>query len=648
MDNHELESLRQQRQCTRDRYQSLLDASAMGHTDACPPGGAPGQVGFARAHSQWRAFGFLPEPGSDEEEPQPTPAAPRGAGKGGDTPDVCADDGDDVSSDGAARGPAADTVCAGNEMQKETHAAIPYRRTYGAEKQAHGKCADASDEIEQGARLLALDRGDSPAKAPASLGPGYSKSEDTIYNDYSQAFIDSGLTTLPGTWVQGADEGARFAEHPRLHRLRSVKSDLVQNTSTPPLYLRENLRSWLPSSTDTATMLPREIAGAAFDVVVIDPPLASYHWQTPALPHSETWSWDEIAALPVPALCAKEAFVFLWVGGGASDGLERGREVLTRWGFRRCEDIVWVRTNAGPGVAHRGAPAPLLAPSVQHCLMGIRGTVVRSTDHFFVHCNIDTDVILWPGEPIYPSSTTVSPLKKPPELYSIVEHFCLGTRRLELFGTNRNLRRGWLTVGRELGPHAPDWKPNPRSAPQPLVPAALPDIFPADPPGCPLPFRTHILPHSDECEALRPKTPPGARRTRPRSPAPWPAQPPAWPPSMPMWQPPPVPIPWGAAAPGAPLPGAMWGPMYPTGVPPPPSSTFYAPPVWHSAHPAPPSLPHPGAAWAPRVFQPQPPLSALVGQGAGRRDRVSVQSGSERLSGSQAEVLKRTHRQGFK
>lgn len=41
----------------------------------------------------------------------------------------------------------------------------------------------------------------------------------------------------------------------------------------------------------------------------------------------------------------------------------------------------------------------VLTRTTEHCLMGIRGTVRRSTDGWFVHCNIDTDVILWEGDP---------------------------------------------------------------------------------------------------------------------------------------------------------------------------------------------------------------------------------------------------------
>jgi mRNA (2'-O-methyladenosine-N6-)-methyltransferase len=31
-------------------------------------------------------------------------------------------------------------------------------------------------------------------------------------------------------------------------------------------------------------------------------------------------------------------------------------------------------------------------------------------------------------------------------MYSLIENFCLGTRRLEIFGKQTSLRRGWVTV----------------------------------------------------------------------------------------------------------------------------------------------------------------------------------------------------------
>ena len=39
---------------------------------------------------------------------------------------------------------------------------------------------------------------------------------------------------------------------------------------------------------------------------------------------------------------------------------------------------------------------------------------------------------------------------KPEEIYDVIERFCLGRKRLMLFGNNRSLRKGWLVVGKDL------------------------------------------------------------------------------------------------------------------------------------------------------------------------------------------------------
>lgn len=76
----------------------------------------------------------------------------------------------------------------------------------------------------------------------------------------------------------------------------------------------------------------------------------------------------------------------------------------------------------------------------EHCLMGIKGTVRRSTDGSFIHANVDIDLII--DEEPDPGS-----LEKPIEMFRIIEHFCLGTRRLHIFGRDTTIRPGWLTIG---------------------------------------------------------------------------------------------------------------------------------------------------------------------------------------------------------
>ena len=52
--------------------------------------------------------------------------------------------------------------------------------------------------------------------------------------------------------------------------------------------------------------------------------------------------------LDIGEVAAPRSFIFLWCG--SSDGLDLGRVCLRRWGFRRCEDICWIKTNAeAPG-----------------------------------------------------------------------------------------------------------------------------------------------------------------------------------------------------------------------------------------------------------------------------------------------------------
>jgi MT-A70 len=64
-------------------------------------------------------------------------------------------------------------------------------------------------------------------------------------------------------------------------------------------------------------------------------------------------------------------------------------------------------------------------------------------DNHFIHCNIDTDVII--AEEVPGGSK-----QKPEELFNIIENFCMGRRRLEIFGSDESMRPGWLTVGDKL------------------------------------------------------------------------------------------------------------------------------------------------------------------------------------------------------
>jgi len=164
------------------------------------------------------------------------------------------------------------------------------------------------------------------------------------------------------------------------------------------------------------------------------------------------WNFEELKQLKVGEMCDSQAFCFLWCG---ESHLEHARDLIKRWGFRRVEDIVWVKTNRQAKLDDQGrvkhptlmyGETSIVQRTKEHCIVGVKGTLKRSVDTHFLHANCDVDLIM-EEEKAFGST------EKPKELYETIEHFCLGRRRLELFGRDRNLRDGWLTLGNGLTSH---------------------------------------------------------------------------------------------------------------------------------------------------------------------------------------------------
>jgi len=252
-------------------------------------------------------------------------------------------------------------------------------------------------------------------------------------NDYSQHYVDTGLR--PQNYVRDAGP-EKYQEYPRLQELVTLTNQLVAERATPPMYINCDLKTF------DLTQL-----GTKFDVILIDPPWEEYRSRCPSAVvqnmNREVWTFEEIMNLRIDLIAHNPSFIFLWCG--SMHGLQMGRQLLHHWGFRRCEDIVWVKTNKTKGgdVKKYVYDGSVLQHTTEHCLMGIKGTVVRSKDHHIIHANIDTDVII-SEEPEYGST------EKPVELYEIIEHFAMGRRRIELFGEMRNIRPGWVTLGNQL------------------------------------------------------------------------------------------------------------------------------------------------------------------------------------------------------
>ncbi|KAJ1972437.1 N6-adenosine-methyltransferase subunit mettl14 [Dimargaris xerosporica] len=252
---------------------------------------------------------------------------------------------------------------------------------------------------------------------------------ENLGNDYAQHFVET--RERPQNFISDGSLDAQFQGYPKLDELVRRKADIIQHTATPPMQLRADLH------TLDLTLLGRHF----FDVIVVDPDWSHIDddsSDTMGGAESQRWTFNQLADLRIPDIAASPSFVFLWAGNGR--GLDLGRKLLVKWGYRRCEDIVWVKTNKHSLAPNALEPKAVLEHTKEHCLMGIRGTARRSTDSHFIHCNVDTDVIVAEESP--PGTR-----RKPVELFHIIEHFCLGRRRLCLFGDTHCVRPGWVTVG---------------------------------------------------------------------------------------------------------------------------------------------------------------------------------------------------------
>lgn len=162
-----------------------------------------------------------------------------------------------------------------------------------------------------------------------------------------------------------------------------------------------------------------------FGVIMADPPW-DIHME---LPYG-TMADDEMRTLNVPAL-QTDGLIFLWVTGRA---MELGRECLELWGYKRVEEIIWVKTNQLQRIIRTGRTGHWLNHSKEHCLVGIKGNPE-------VNRNIDTDVIV---------AEVRETSRKPDEMYALLERISPRTRKLELFARMHNTHAGWLSLGNQL------------------------------------------------------------------------------------------------------------------------------------------------------------------------------------------------------
>jgi len=253
--------------------------------------------------------------------------------------------------------------------------------------------------------------------------------------DLNELFTETG--ELPTNFVVQSD----IDLFPKIKKLRDLKTHVIENNRLhAPLHICGDLRLMdLYGTVQTQ-----------FETILIDPPWYEYYARTggfpPACAHNEQtapwWSFEEIRNLRIEDIGASPGFCFIWCG---NKHVEQATACLLKWGYRRIEDICWLKTNDEktnglPDFLPFGA-LNILKSSKEHLLLGIRGSVHRSQDSYLIHANLDSDVIIAPQE------ECIGCTKKPEQVYDLIERFCNSNRRLELFGHDHNLRPGWVTIG---------------------------------------------------------------------------------------------------------------------------------------------------------------------------------------------------------
>jgi len=164
--------------------------------------------------------------------------------------------------------------------------------------------------------------------------------------------------------------------------------------------------------------------------------------------HYDCMSLDDLAALPVEALAAKDCLLWLWA---LNPMLPQALRIMDAWGFEFKTAGTWVkRTKHGKDCFGTGY---VLRSSNEPFLIGTRGSpkTTRSTrstipsyDDGFHASGMD-----WPASSITIEAKAREHSRKPDEAFAAAEGLMPNAKRLEMF--SRQSRQGWTVWGNETG-----------------------------------------------------------------------------------------------------------------------------------------------------------------------------------------------------
>jgi N6-adenosine-specific RNA methylase IME4 len=195
---------------------------------------------------------------------------------------------------------------------------------------------------------------------------------------------------------------------------------------------------------ESALDLACRFAGRRFRTVLADPPWQFQNRSGKVAPEHkrlsryETMTLAEIEALPVSAVAAETAHLYLWVPNAL---LDQGLAVLASWGFTYKTNIVWHKVRRDGGPDGRGVGF-YFRNVTELVLFGVRGKDGRTLAPGRRQVNI-----------IRAQKREHS--RKPDELYGVIEA-CSAGPYLELFA--RGAREGWSAWGNQADvDYSPTW-----------------------------------------------------------------------------------------------------------------------------------------------------------------------------------------------
>ena len=176
-----------------------------------------------------------------------------------------------------------------------------------------------------------------------------------------------------------------------------------------------------------------------FRVILADPPWRFETWShrgqgKGASQHYDTMTTDDICALPVADLAARDCALFVW---GCWPHLPDALRVIAAWGFdyKSC-GFVWVKQNAG---------APVLWGDLDNLFLGL-GYGTRGNTEFCLRAARGAPKVRSRAEPQLILSPRREHSRKPDEQYRRIEALYDGPY-LELFA--RQPRPGWAAWGNQ-------------------------------------------------------------------------------------------------------------------------------------------------------------------------------------------------------